>query len=88
MALNADLERQFEFINQNWVNNPGFLGVAGERDPLVGDRSGSAEGCMRFTVPGLPAPSRIHGLPRFIIVKGGEYFFLPGIRALKYLTGA
>jgi len=86
LCLNADLERQFEFINQNWVNNSGFLGLAGERDPLVGDRP--ADGRTRFTVPGLPAPSRIHGLPRFVTVRGGEYFFLPGLRALRYLGGA
>lgn len=88
MCLNADLERQFEFINQNWVNNSGFFGLAGERDPLVGDHSSSADGCTRFTVPGLPAPTRVHGLPRFLTVKGGEYFFLPGIRALTFLADA
>lgn len=87
LCLNADLERQFEFINQNWVNNAGFLGVAGERDPLVGDRSPSPNGCLSFTIPGLPAPSRVPDLPRFVTVRGGEYFFLPGIRALRYLAG-
>jgi Dyp-type peroxidase family len=87
MCLNADIERQFEFINQNWVNNSGFMGLADERDPLVGDHSVTVDGCTRFTIPGLPAPSRVQGLPRFITVEGGEYFFLPGIRALKHLAG-
>jgi hypothetical protein len=26
------------------------------------------------------------GLPRFVSVRGGAYFFLPGIRALRYLA--
>ena len=85
MALNSDFERQFEFINQNWVNNPGFSGLAYERDPLVGGKDPHHR--SQFTIPGLPARTRIEGVPRFVTVKGGEYFFLPGIRALKHLGG-
>jgi hypothetical protein len=29
---------------------------------------------------------RITGLPQFVTVKGGAYFFLPGLRALRYLS--
>jgi Dyp-type peroxidase family len=85
MCLNADLERQFEFIMQNWTNNPAFGGLSGERDPLIG-----AQSCpmakARFTVQGLPAPVRVESLPRFITVKGAQYFFLPGMRALDALA--
>ena len=83
LALNSDFERQFEFIHENWVNSGGFSGLDGERDPLVGrddERS--------YTIPGLPARMRVAGLGRFITVRGGEYFFLPGIKALRYLAGA
>jgi Dyp-type peroxidase family len=82
LALNSDFERQFEFISQNWINSSGFSGLESERDPLVGRDEG-----RRFTVPGLPARTQISGLPHFVVVKGGEYFFLPGIKALKYLGG-
>jgi deferrochelatase/peroxidase EfeB len=80
VALNSDFERQFEFINQNWINNSGFSGLQSERDPLVG-----RDPTRRFTIPGLPARTRVEGLPPFVTVKGGEYFFLPGIDALRYL---
>jgi len=32
-------------------------------------------------------PSRVSGLPQFVTVRGGAYFFLPGIRALRYIAG-
>ena len=82
LCLNADLERQFEFIQQNWINNPAFGGLADECDPLVGV-CGQHGGV--FTMGGLPARQRV-GLPRFVTVKGGEYFFLPGLEALRQLT--
>jgi Dyp-type peroxidase family len=89
LCLNGDFERQFEFIHQNWINDPGFGGLADERDPLVGVgvQSANDPGGGVFTIPGLPAPTRVCGLPRFVSVRGGEYFFLPGIRALRYMAG-
>jgi Dyp-type peroxidase family len=85
MALNSDIERQFEFIQQNWINNPAFSGLRDERDPLVGDHDAGG-GCPGFTIPALPAPARVVGLRRFVTVKGGQYFFLPGFKALNYLA--
>jgi hypothetical protein len=39
----------------------------------------------------LPQPNgisrRVDGLPTFITVRGGAYFFLPGMRALRYFSG-
>jgi Dyp-type peroxidase family len=87
ICLNADLERQFEFIQQNWINSSAFFGLADERDPLIGNQDADRTGRCRFTVPGLPAPTRVDGIPRFVTVKGGEYFFLPGRRALLNLVG-
>jgi len=88
LCLNADIERQFEFIQQNWVNNTSFLGLAGEDDPLIGNRRLDPRGGRStFTLGGLPAPVCVADLPRFVTVKGGGYFFLPGLAALEYLSG-
>ena len=54
------------------------------RDPLVG--AGEGAGGRSFTLGGLPARQCVHELPRFVTVKGGQYFFLPGIEALRTLT--
>lgn len=83
ICLNSDIERQFEFVQQTWINNPVFGGLNGEVDPIIGY---VAKGDAIMTVPGDPLRTRVHNIRRFVTVKGGAYFFLPGIRALRYLA--
>ncbi|MBC7933260.1 MAG: Dyp-type peroxidase [Rubrivivax sp.] len=83
ICLNGDLERQFEFIQQTWVNNTAFAGLHGETDPLVGNQDDTGG---KFTVQDDPLRSRVHNLRSFVTVKGGAYFFLPGLKALRYLA--
>lgn len=90
IALNADIARQFEFIQQNWINADTFGGLDGEDDPLIGPRQGrAAQGVMT-----LPPPAddrvrrRVVGLQRYVTVRGGGYFFLPSLTALRFLAGA
>jgi deferrochelatase/peroxidase EfeB len=89
ICLNANISRQFEFVQGAWVMSTKFDGMSGESDPLLGNRQ---------PIPGYPVTSnfllpqqsgvarRVEGLPQFVIVRGGAYFFLPGIRALKFLS--
>jgi deferrochelatase/peroxidase EfeB len=81
ICLNADLERQFEFVQQTWLNNPVFAGLYQETDPLVGDRSQ----CSALTIQADPLRLRVSGLRPFVQVRGGAYFFLPGLAALRFL---
>jgi Dyp-type peroxidase family len=83
LCLNSDIERQFEFVQQTWINNPVFGGLDGEVDPLVGNLT---KGDEIFTTQADPLRTRVHNLERFVTVKGGAYFFLPSIRALRYLA--
>ena len=83
LCLNGDIERQFEFVQHTWLNNPDFAGLNGEVDPVVGDPEWSSG---RFTEQREPVRRRIGGLSRFVTVRGGGYFFLPGIPALDYLA--
>lgn len=83
MCVCANVARQFEFIQHSWVNNPKFAGLYDDADPLLGIHQG--EGAT-FTVQATPVRRRFQGLPRFVAVRGGAYFFLPGLRALRYLA--
>jgi deferrochelatase/peroxidase EfeB len=79
ICLNTDLRRQFEFVQQNWLHNRKFGGLLDEPDPLVG--SGGD-----FTVQRPEGHERTCGLAPFVKVRGGCYFFMPGIAALQYLA--
>jgi Dyp-type peroxidase family len=81
MCLNADIERQFEFVQQSWVMNPSFQGLHGEQDPVVGHPQGNGS----FTIPTPQGPMVLEGLSAFVTTRGGGYFFMPGRRALRYL---
>jgi len=80
--VGADLERQFEFVKKDWVNKGLFIGTQSEMDPLIGPNAGTGQ----FTIPQQPIRQRLKGLPAFVTNRGGEYFFAPGLRALRWLA--
>ncbi len=90
-CLVGNIKRQFEFVQSAWIMGGAFAGLHGERDPLLGHREPYLDGAPTdaFSRPRPEGPDRrVCGLPQFVTVKGGAYFFLPGIAALRYLAGA
>ena len=89
ICLNANISRQFEFLQNAWVMNTKFSALTGASDPLLGNRQ---------PLPGCPATDdfvlerrgsarrRVTGLPQFITMRGGAYFFLPSLRAIQYIA--
>jgi deferrochelatase/peroxidase EfeB len=82
LLIGAHLGRQFEFVQSQWVTDGNFISHGTEQDPLIGNNEG--EGV--FTIPRAPVRRRLHGLPRFVSVRGGEYCFVPGLRALRWIA--
>jgi Dyp-type peroxidase family len=78
----GSLIRQFEFAQNVWINDRNFHELGNERDPIIGMQDGTLE----FKIPKRPIRRRITGLPAFTTVRGGAYFFLPGLNALRYLS--
>ncbi|MGV9798598.1 Dyp-type peroxidase [Mycobacterium sp. NPDC003449] len=78
----ADLVRQFEFAQNVWINDESFHELGNEHDPICG----SQDGAMDFTVPKRPIRTVHKGIPAFTTLRGGAYFFLPGISGLTYLA--
>ncbi|MBV8362273.1 MAG: Dyp-type peroxidase [Deltaproteobacteria bacterium] len=80
--VGAHIKRQFEFVQSEWVNDSTFIGGSSEKDPV----SGANDGAGVFTIPRRPVRRRLQGLPRFVVTRGGEYCFIPGLRALHWLA--
>ncbi len=78
----GSLVRQFEFAQNVWANFKNFHELGNERDPIIG----SHDGTLEFKIPKRPIRKTIKGLPAFTTVRGGAYFFLPGLKALRYLA--
>ncbi|WP_245446354.1 Dyp-type peroxidase [Mesorhizobium kowhaii] len=81
LFIQADIERQFEFVQQEWMKGGEFIGLdPNEQDPINGI---GGEG-SQMMVPGAKRPF-LFDLPTFVTVKGGEYLFVPGLKALEGL---
>jgi deferrochelatase/peroxidase EfeB len=78
IALNADIAGQFEMIQHSWINNPHFNGLYTGTDPISHFPDGEG-----ITIQSRPSNLRIDRAKPFVTVRGGAYFFLPGLRALR-----
>jgi Dyp-type peroxidase family len=83
IAANSRIDLQFELIQSVWLNSGEILGQAGlNRCPVTGANNGGRADA--FLEAGAVAP--VTGLPRFVMTRGGDYFFAPGIKAILALA--
>ena len=89
ICLSANIARQFEFVQNAWIMSTKFDGLNDESDPILGNRKpgggSSPTDVYTFREQSAP-PHRMNRLPQFVTVRAGAYFFLPGLRALRYLA--
>jgi Dyp-type peroxidase family len=96
VCYQTSIERQFEYIQKNYANNPDF--VAGKErpggggmvtpgfDPIIGQAPGNSARQMDEPFPNYPAGSRRTSLaiPRqFVKLTAAAYFFMPSMTALR-----
>jgi Dyp-type peroxidase family len=86
MALNANLARQFEFVQQQWIQYGNDAHLGNEKDILMGQHGGTGrymvQGDRRATNP----PFVCSNLPDFVELRGGDYFFVPSITGLEMIA--
>src|SRR4029450_2060567 len=68
-----------EFLQQEWIKKGNSRDRGDERDPNIGLQEDGAT----FTIPEHPVRRRIHGIQTFNVLRGGEYFFMPALSALR-----
>jgi Dyp-type peroxidase family len=86
MSFQRSIVNQFEFIQKNWVNNPGFPNQNDGIDPLIGQDGVENISTGHFPKEfGLMSDSNMRkkSFNSFVTLKGGEYFFAPSIAFLK-----
>jgi deferrochelatase/peroxidase EfeB len=89
LAINSNIQRQFEFVQNAWLMGTKFDGLTEEADPITANREPVA-GCASTKTFSIPQNGtirrRLADLPQFVFVRGGAYFFLPSLSALRYLS--
>jgi Dyp-type peroxidase family len=87
LAYQTSIEGQFEFVTQNWVNNPDFRAAKAGFDLVIGQNSAAGENRVRRAqINGRDVDTK--GFGEWVIPTGGEYFFAPSLAALRRLSGA
>jgi len=81
LFISAKAMATIEFLQQEWINDGNFVRLGDERDPIIGRQEQAAV----FTIPSSPVRRRVHGIETFNELRGGEYFFMPSLSALKWL---
>ncbi|MEB0138950.1 MULTISPECIES: peroxidase [unclassified Undibacterium] len=90
MMLNADIKRQFEFIQQQWINYGNDFKAANDKEILLGNHSSdphlASKAVLQVDPAGDEAPYLLANIPRFVETRGGEYFFIPSLTALRMIA--
>lgn len=86
MMIGASIFRQFEFVQQQWIQYGLDFHQGNNTCPLLGDHRKHS----RFTVPSDPAtgkpPYVVGDLKNFVEPRGGDYFFIPSMTALSMMA--
>ena len=85
MAICTSLFRQFEFVQQQWINYGLDFESGNDTCPVIGNRLHSD----KFVVPAGAAgatPFIAAGLPEFVVTRGGDYYFVPSISAIRMIA--
>jgi Dyp-type peroxidase family len=85
LVVCANLQRQFEFVQQQWMNYGLDSNAGNDTCPLIGNHGTDA----KFTIAadpnaGLP-PFIATGLRQWVQTRGGDYFFMPSMTALRMI---
>jgi deferrochelatase/peroxidase EfeB len=86
----ASLFRQYEFVQQQWLNYGLDSNAGNDTCPIVGNHAAGADGPKaKFVIASDPKTGRppfiVEGIPQFVETRGGEYFFVPSMTALRMI---
>ena len=86
MAICTSIFRQFEFIQQQWMSYGLDFEAGNDTCPLVGNRAQSKKHVIAAGAASNGTTFIAADLPEFVTTRGGEYFFLPSLSAIRMLA--
>lgn len=92
MLLNADISRQFEFVQQQWFNYGNDFKAANDQDPILGNHGENVDGAGngRMIIEGdqqqNKPPFLCSGMPTMVETRGGDYYFVPSMTCLQMIA--
>ncbi|MFZ6849246.1 Dyp-type peroxidase [Undibacterium sp. RuRC25W] len=90
MMLNADINRQFEFVQQQWINYGNDFKAGNDKEIMLGNHSAdprfASKAVLQVDTASEDVPYILSKIPRFVETRGGEYFFMPSLTALRMIA--
>lgn len=88
MAVSASIERQFEFLQQQWINYGNDFKEGNDKEVLLGNhhKDCPSKVVIQADPDSNDAPYFVNNIPRLVETRGGEYFFIPGMTALRMIA--
>ena len=88
MMLNASISRQFEFVQQQWVNYGNDFKAGNDKEIILGNHDGSpaSRAVLEVEPDSDAAPYFLSKIPRLVETRGGDYFFVPSLTALRMIA--
>lgn len=90
MMLNVDINRQFEFVQQQWINYGNDFKAGNDKEILLGNHSANDKFPSKAVIQVDPQsddpPYFLSKIPRLVETRGGDYFFVPSLTALRMIA--
>jgi Dyp-type peroxidase family len=88
MMLNADIARQFEFVQQQWINYGNDFRASNDKEIILGNHCTHqpSKAVIQVDPDSDQPPYFLRNIPRLVETRGGEYFFVPSMTALRMIA--
>ncbi len=88
MMMGASISRQFEFVQQQWLNYGNDFRAGNDKEIILGNhkRNPPSKAVIQVDPDGDGVPYFLQNIPRLVETRGGDYFFVPSMTALRMIA--
>lgn len=88
MMINANINRQFEFVQQQWINYGNDFCAGNDKEIILGNHDSEypSKAVLPVAHDSDQPPYFVCNIPRLVETRGGDYFFIPSMTALRMIA--